>query len=120
MSGWTEEMEARFRRLSEEVLVGMKEWRTVHPKATLREIETVLDEKLAKVRARMLQDVALASRASDLVESGERVVCPECEREMEARGRAERTLTTSGNQEIILERSYAVCPACGAGLFPPR
>lgn len=120
MSGWTEEMEARFRQLSEEVLIGMKEWRQAHPRATLREIETALDEKLAKVRARMLEDVALASRAADLVESGERVVCPQCGQEMEARGQAERTLTTTGNQKVVLQRSYAVCPACGAGLFPPR
>jgi YgiT-type zinc finger domain-containing protein len=120
MMGWTDEMEGRFRQLSEDVLVGMKEWRQAHPKATLREIETALDEKLAKVRARMLEDVALASTAADLVESGERVVCPACGREMEAHGQAERTLTTTGNQEIVLHRSYAVCPACGAGLFPPR
>ena len=120
MSGWPDEMETRFRQLSEEVLVGMKEWRQAHPKATLREIETALDDKLAKVRARMLEDVARVSRAADLVASGERIACPQCGREMEARGQAERTLTTTGNQEVVLQRTYAVCPACGAGLFPPR
>ena len=116
---WTEEGEARFRQLSEDVLVGMKEWRQAHPKATLREIEVALDEKLAKVRARMLKDVALASQAADLVESAERVPCPSCGREMEGRGQEERTVTTTGNQEVVLRRSYAVCPACGAGLFSP-
>jgi YgiT-type zinc finger domain-containing protein len=120
MAEWTEGVEAHCRQLSEEVLVGMKEWRAAHPKATLREIETALDEKLTKVRARMLQDVALASRAADLGASGERVVCPQCGQAMEARGRAERTLTTTGNQEIVLQRSSAVCPSCGEGLFPPR
>ncbi len=120
MAGWSDELEARWRQLSEDVLVGMKEWRQAHPKATLREIETALDEKLAKVRARMLEDVALASKAADLVASDERVVCPNCGREMAAHGQAERTLTTTGNQEIVLRRSYTVCPACGAGLFPPR
>ena len=120
MARWSEEFDVRWRQLSEEVLVGMKEWRQAHPRATLREIETALDEKLAKVRARMLEDVALASKATDLVESGERVGCPTCGREMEAHGQEERTLTTTGNQEVVLKRSYAVCPACGAGLFPPR
>jgi hypothetical protein len=36
------------------------------PRATLREIETALDERLARVRARMLQDTALASAATDV------------------------------------------------------
>ena len=117
---WSDELEARWRHLSEDVLIGMKEWRQAHPKATFREIETALDEKLAQVRARMLEDVALASRAADLVDAGERVVCPACGHEMEAHGQQERTLTTTGNQDVVLKRSYAVCPACGAGLFPPR
>jgi YgiT-type zinc finger domain-containing protein len=120
MIRWSDELEARWRHLTEEVLSGMKEWRQAHPKATLREIETALDAKLATVRARMLEDVALASRAADLVASGERAACPRCGQPMEARGQEERTLTTTGDQEVVLSRSYAVCPACGAGLFPPR
>lgn len=78
MIRWTDEMEARWRQLSEDVLVGMQEWRQAHPKATFREIETALDEKLVKVRARMLEDVALGSQAADLVASKERVTCPQC------------------------------------------
>ncbi len=50
--------------LSHEVLRGIREWRLQHPKATLREIELVLDERLAPLRARMLQDVALQSHAA--------------------------------------------------------
>jgi YgiT-type zinc finger domain-containing protein len=106
--------------LAEDVLSGMREWRQAHPKATLREIETTLDERLAKVRARMLADVALASQAADLVGSEERASCPQCGQPLEAHGPQERTLTTTGDQEVVLSRSYAVCPACGAGLFPPR
>jgi YgiT-type zinc finger domain-containing protein len=120
MAEWSDEIEARWRHLTEEVLVGMREWRQAHPKATLREIETTLDAKLAKVRARMLEDVALASQAADVVASGERVTCPQCGRRMEAHGQQERTVTTTGDQGVVLRRSYAVCPACGAGLFPPR
>jgi YgiT-type zinc finger domain-containing protein len=120
MVQWSDELEARWRHLTEEVLIGMREWRQAHPRATMREIELTLDEKLAKVRARMLEDVALASKAADLVASGERASCSQCGQEMEAHGQQERTLTTTGNQEVVLRRSYAVCPACGAGLFPPR
>src|SRR5579875_3750909 len=120
MIRWTDELEARWHQVSEDVLGGMKEWRQAHPKATFREIETALDEKLTKVRARMLADVALVSPATDLVASQERVNCPRWEQEREAHGQEGRTRTTTGNQDVVRRRSDAVCPAGGAGLFPPR
>ncbi len=49
-----EATEWHWRELSEEVISGMKEWRDQHPKATLREIEEALDERLGKMRARRL------------------------------------------------------------------
>src|SRR5256885_6436304 len=61
---WSADVEARWRALSEEVITGMAEWRGQHPRATLKEIEAALDERLAHVRARMLQDTALASAAT--------------------------------------------------------
>ena len=70
MAMWTEETEARWRQLSEEVMTGMKEWRLAHPRATFKEIEAALDDRLAKVRARMLQDAALSSAAADLKRPG--------------------------------------------------
>ena len=122
MVGWSAELEVRWRELTEDVLTGMKEWRLQHPKATLRQIEEALDERLAKVRARMLEDAALASAASDLsvAQAGERPLCSECGGRLEARGQETRELTTTGDQRVRLTRTYAVCPACGAGLFPPR
>lgn len=118
---WSAEVEARWQGLADEVLTGMKEWRLQHPKASLREIEAALDERLSRVRARMLQDLALASAAADLGAAGpgERPVCPGCGQGLEARGQHARELTTYHDRTIRLERSYAVCPACGAGLFPP-
>jgi YgiT-type zinc finger domain-containing protein len=116
------DFDRNWRVLSEEVLTGMKEWRLQHPKATFREIEAALDERLAKVRARMLQDAALASAAAEMTTSkGEdRPRCPKCGHTLESRGSVTRQLTTNYNQTIELKRSYAVCPACGTGLFPPR
>src|SRR5438105_15013687 len=51
---WAKGVEERWRALSEEVLVGFREWRDRHPKATLVEIEAALDERWAAARARML------------------------------------------------------------------
>ncbi len=116
-----EDFDARWTQLAQEVLSGMKEWRLQHPKATLREIEAALDERLGHLRARMLEDAALASAASDLnhAADGERPRCPACGAVLAARGQAARTLTTHLDQTLHLTRSYAVCPQCGAGLFPP-
>ena len=107
--------------LAEEVLSGMKEWRLQHPKATLREIERALDERLGKLRARMLQDAALASAAADMqaAHATERPQCAECGSVLVERTVAARQLLTQHNQVLALERSYGVCPQCGAGVFPP-
>lgn len=122
MAGWSAELDAQWRELTEDILTGMKEWRLQHPQATFRQIEEALDERWAKVRARMLGDVALASAASDLSAASisERPACPRCGVPLEAHGQETREVTTIGNQAVRLKRTYAVCPACGAGLFPPR
>ena len=115
------DFDVKWNESAEEVLSGMKEWRLQHPKATLREIEQALDQRLAKMRARMLQDAALASAAADIqrAQEAERAVCPECGVRLEEQGRPLRQLITQHNQTLALQRSYGVCPQCGAGVFPP-
>ncbi|GAC1428554.1 MAG: hypothetical protein NVSMB65_01830 [Chloroflexota bacterium] len=107
---------------AEDVFTGMAEWRVAHPRATLREIEEALDGRLAGLRARMLEDLAQASRQRNVaaLPVEERPVCTQCGERLAARGTKRRRLTTQHNRQIALERSYAVCPRCGGGLFPPR
>jgi hypothetical protein len=109
-------------QLTEEITTGMREWRGQHPKATLREIETELDARLARARARMLEDLALASNAATWQEAArlQTPTCPECGTPLDERDTHRRTLLTHGGQELRLERSYGVCPNCDSGLFPPR
>jgi YgiT-type zinc finger domain-containing protein len=116
-----DEFGRQWQLLTEDVLSGMQDWRTAHPKATFAEIEAAVDERLSGMRARMLEAAALASAAADVSGStaGERPACPECGQALAARGQRERTLRVPGEQTVALRRSYAVCPACGAGLFPP-
>ena len=107
--------------LSQEVIVGMGEWRSQHPRATLREIETQLDQRLARLRARMLQDTALQSGAVDWQAAAvqEQPVCPECGEQLKPSGWHPRELQSHGQQQLVLERQYGVCPKCGVGFFPP-
>ncbi len=116
-----DELEARWQPTSQAVMHAMKEWRRQHPKATFHEIETALDVQLARLRAQMLQDTALTSPSAELptMPESERPTCPACGVRLEAQGTQTRTLVTEHDQPIELARSYATCPQCGAGLFPP-
>lgn len=115
-------LEARWRELSEDVTTGMAEWRVQHAKATLREIETALDERLGRMRARMLQDAALASHATDIREipTDERPRCAKCGTALIHQSWAKRDLLTHHGHTVTLKRSYAICPTCGEAFFPPR
>ena len=112
---------AQWRALSEEVLLGRADWRAAHPQATFATIEAELGTQLARLRARYLEDLALASRAADVAAQppGERPPCPTCGQPLQPRGQHSRTLTIRGDQAVQLHRSYATCSACGTGLFPP-
>ena len=106
---------------AESVWTGMADWRAAHPRATFTEIEAALDERLNEVRARVLADLAMASTAADLqaASAEERPCCARCGAALQARGRSERGVVTQGGAEVRLARSYATCPRCGDGSFPP-
>src|SRR5258708_38832128 len=55
------------------MLTGMKEWRQHHPTATLREIEEAMEERLAKLRAGMLEElIHMSPQATWRRQDGER------------------------------------------------
>lgn len=116
-----EEMDRNWQAVSEEVLSGMKEWRLAHPKATFREIEQAVDERVNRLKARMLEDAALASEAQDWNQASEEEHprCPACQTPLLRRGQHRRSVQIPGGQEVTLTRSYGTCPVCGTGLFPP-
>lgn len=104
------------------MLTGMKEWRQQHPHASLREIEQEMDERLAKLRAGMLEELVQMSPQADWSQApGEsRPKCERCGSVLVSRGKQSRWLQTSGGEQVQVERSYGTCPQCGQGLFPPR
>ena len=116
-----EGIERRWAGDAESVWSGLVDWRAAHPKATLSEIEAALDERLNQMRARVLADLALASLSADVSATTleERPTCARCGVARQARGQSERRLLTQGGAEVRLPRSYATCPRCGDGSFPP-
>ena|SRR5436190_16427638 len=91
----------------------LREWRASHPDATLTAIEAALDGRLHPARASLL-----AAVATDTPEREE--PCPHWGERLERRGTRTRTMRTTGDAAVRLTRTYLTCPACGAGLFPPR
>jgi hypothetical protein len=112
---------ARWRQVSEEIMAGIEEWRLQHPKATLQEIEAAVDARLAKLRTRMLQDVALPSQVADVSQGrrSDRPICPHCGTPVEPRGPRERRVMTHQGKTLHLRRSYVVCPDLSGRFFPP-
>jgi ribosomal protein S27AE len=104
-----------------EAEAAMREWRKAHPRATFTEIETTLDEEMARVRAQMLEELALDSASADWrgKEASERPKCPLCGTAIQANGEHKRQLVTEHEQNIELRRSHGLCPECGASFFPP-
>src|SRR2546428_10627192 len=116
----SEPEEQSWEALSAEILTGMREWRLSHPKATMREIEAALDERWYRLRARMLQDVALQSAAADWKDSQAMPpVCAVCGTRLILRGKRSRQLKTHRGKSVTLNRNYAPSTRCMQSLFPP-
>lgn len=107
---WLAEAGARF--------AALEAWRQEHPRATWAEIEAAIDGQLGPLRARMLGETAMASEATVL--DGARPVCPHCGERLQPAGPRRRRLRAEQDIPIDVDRTYARCPACGTGLFPPR
>lgn len=107
--------------LLHEVLGSMRDWRRAHPQASFAALEQEVEAHLARLRAQLLEEAALASPRADLgaLDPAARPICPDCGHPLVERGRHTRRLTVRGNRPVHLTRSYAVCPSCGRGLFPP-
>lgn len=116
-----EDFDRDWEAASKEVLLGIKAWRLAHPKATLDEMERELNRRMRELRGVMLEDMAQASDLADVraLPEAERPVCPQCGAHLGPRGQEEVRLKTEGDQAITLTRSYAVCPHCHTGFFPP-
>lgn len=113
--------EKQWDALYEQASHEIRQWRQEHKKATLTEIENTVDAELAKIRAQMIEDLALASEVANLkdVPMESRPQCPECGRPLSANGKQKRQLITEHEQTIRLSRSQGVCPQCGVNSFPP-
>ena len=90
-------------------------WRAAHPRATLTEIELAVEAATARVRAYWLGELTRPEEGTG------RPPCPTCGGPLRRRGRrTRRVLVAHQARPLELERAYLWCPACRAGLSPPR
>ena len=103
-----EETKEKWRGMSEDIISGMMEWRLQHPKATFREIEAGVEQRLSGLRVRMLTDAAISSSSADWGNEKSEV-CPNCGAELVRKGKKKRKMQTRGGQAVELEREYGEC-----------
>ena len=111
-----------WRALSDAVGRELIAWREAHPRASLTHIEDRVFEAVQRLQARALWQVVLGSAVADVAAQpvAERPTCPTCSGRLEPRGRQRRTIRPARQRAPLeVDRSYAVCTECGAGLFPP-
>ena len=113
-----EDFQERWKEQGEHVFAAVAQWRATHAQATLAEIEQAVDEQIHQLRARMIEQTAQASAAAES-EASQGLVCEQCGKPLQARGRAKRRWQTQGGQAVEVERTYVSCPQCGGGFFPP-
>lgn len=101
-------------------VLGMKQWRQAHPKATWCEIEEAVDVQVNQLRAQLIQEIVQMGEVREWSEAPqeERPRCERCGTMLVARGKQTRWLQTNGGEAVKLERSYGTCPECGQGIFP--
>jgi hypothetical protein len=71
------DFDREWEKLAREVVSGMKEWRIQHPRATWKELEEALDQRLNRMRARLLEDMAFGGE--EIVLERRYGVCPTCQ-----------------------------------------
>jgi hypothetical protein len=100
----------------------LAEWPPPQPPPTFQDLERAVEDRLAHLRVHLLQAALQQHPLADWTQAPPeaRPTCPECATPLQVRGRHARRLQAPGGQEVVLDRHYGTCPACGRGLFPPR
>ena len=95
----------------------LRAWRRAHPQATFDEIDAEVARAYAGLHAVVVSELSQGTREATTEDAAVR--CPQCHTPMQRRGARQRRLPTRRGVDATLTRAYYVCPACGAGLFPP-
>ncbi len=110
---------------TDEIVQRLREWRQAHPQATFDEIDEEVSRQFAGLQAQVVAALSQPEHvgADETRASGDDPPdpprCPQCQSAMQHRGQRRRRVPTRQGQDVVLQRASYVCPACGAGHFPP-
>lgn len=117
----SEALDPRWQAGYERAMKQVRLWRRAHPRATFAEIEAALDAALRVMRAELLADLVAADPAGQVAgrPAAQRPRCPDCGGRVVSLGQRTRQVLVDGDQAVPISRTYARCPRCGVGHFPP-
>ncbi len=110
-----DELKARLLAEAEKAIDEMLAARPDPGTLSLADIEGLALKSGARFEAGILKE--LGQEESEM-ESSQEQMCEHCGSRMQRRGRSGRQVKTEAGT-ARLERTYYVCPGCGASLFPP-
>ena len=99
---------------------GIGEWREQNSKASLREIEKALDERMTKLRAKVLEEAAQLSELRKWTESENVPVCSGLQEGIGISSKKERELQTQGGQRVLNWNVDMVSVRNAGRAFSPR
>src|SRR5438270_3731308 len=110
------------KRKVDQILREMNAWNVCHPQATFLQIEEKARELVSQLEAHLIQASALEREPEEWSqgEPSQRPSCPMCQVPLLSRGKRLRHIQATAGRDIQLRRTYATCPQCGTGFFPPR
>ncbi len=111
-----DELKARLLAEAEKAIDEMLAEKPAAGSMSLADIERLVLKSGAQFETGVLK--ALGYEESE-VESSREQICERCGSRMRRRGRSGRQVKTEAGA-THLERTYYVCPGCGASFFPPR
>jgi len=112
------DFDREWEKLAEEVLSGLKEWRIQHPRATLKEIEEALDQRLNRMRARMLRIWRWQVRRQVCRRRGHALVVRSVGSPWCRGGKGNGGCRPTEGKRLFWNRVMAYVPGVGWGFFP--
>ena len=79
---------------------------------SMTEMESLVGDLEVELRQTVMQTLVEESQAQG------QGVCPHCGGKLRAKGKRRKQVVTVRG-EVVVERGYYMCSACGAGYFPP-
>lgn len=107
--------QAEFTTAAEEMYVRLRQWRAEHLDASFDEIGEQVTRERKELMAQLLGELAAQPEE---VTTATKELCPECGREMRAKGKRSRGVSHMEG-DIEIEREYYSCGTCHSGFFPP-